>query len=96
MRLKVEERSGLIIDTSDARLDLFKTMKSPKTRQDLINMLGDVSNENLPVFHSLEKDPLVTIAVGIFDLIAKTWTIYSDNPKTTDPILVLPLVLKEG
>lgn len=94
MRLAVPEIEGYIIDLSNARLEVFKKMKAPKTRQDLINMLGDTSDSKYPVYHTLKGDPVATIAVGIFDCIARTWSIYTGNPKTDEPILVIPLVLK--
>lgn len=34
------------------------------------------------------------LSTGIFDCIKKTWSIYSDNPKNSRPIVVLPLELK--
>lgn len=86
----------MIIALSDARLALFEKMKPPRTKQDLIAMLGDQSNEKFPVYHTMKGDPVVTLAVGIFDCIARTWSIYSGNPKNSEPLMVLPLVLKES
>ena len=31
---------------------------------------------------------------GIFNLTKKTWSIYTNNPKTHQPVVVLPLVFK--
>lgn len=89
------EVTGLIIDVSDARLEVFEKMPCPKTKSDILNMLGDQSNEQYPVYHTMQGDPIVTIAVGLFDCIARTWTIWSSNPKDTEPLMVLPLVLKD-
>lgn len=89
------EIEGLIIDLSDARLALFDKMKTPKNKLDLVTMLGDQSNERFPVYHTMKGDPVVTLAVGVFDCIARTWSIYSSNPKNSQPLMVLPLVLKE-
>lgn len=95
MRLSVPEVTGLIIDSSVARLETFDRMKTPKTRADLIEMLGDETNAKLPVYHTKQDDPIVTVATGIFDCVARTWTIYGDNPKHNEPLMVLPLVLKK-
>ena len=40
------------------------------------------------------KDDARTIAVGIFNLTKKTWSIYTNNPKTHQPVVVLPLIFK--
>lgn len=32
--------------------------------------------------------------LGIFDCKKETWSLYSDNPKHNEPLVVLPLVLK--
>lgn len=32
--------------------------------------------------------------VGIIDCVEKTWSIYADNPRRTEPLVVLPLVFK--
>ena len=93
--MAVPEIEGNIIALSDHRLELFEKMPVPKTRQDLINMLGDQSDKKFPVYHTMKGDPVVTLAVGIFDCIARTWSIYSTNPKESEPLMVLPLVLKE-
>lgn len=93
--MPVPEIEGFIIDLSDARLEVFKTMKIPKTKADMVNMLGDTSNPVYPVFHTMKGDPVCTVAMGIFDCVARTWTIYNGNPKTDPPLFVLPLVLKD-
>lgn len=58
-------------------------------------MLGDQTNQQFPVYHTMKGDPIVTIAVGLFDCLARTWSIWSSNPKDTEPLMVLPLVLKD-
>ena len=97
LRLKVPEVTGLIIDSSVERMDTFKTFKKPKNKQDVIEMLGDTSAKEHQVFRgkSGEEQFLMTICVGIFDLNKRTWSLYKDNPKTNEPLIVLPLVLKD-
>lgn len=97
LRLKVPEVTGLIIDSSVERMDTFKTFKAPKNKQDVITMLGDTSAKEHCVFRDQagQEEFLKTICVGIFDLQKKTWSIYKDNPKTNEPLVVLPLVLKD-
>lgn len=92
--MPVPQIEGMIIALSDARLALFETMPPPKNRADLVRMLGDQSNKQFPVYHTMQGDDVVTLAVGIFDCIARTWSIYSTNPKESEPLMVLPLLLK--
>lgn len=93
--MPVPEIEGMIIALSDARLELFSKMPVPKTRSDLVKMLGDQSHPRFPVYHTMQGDPCVTLAVGIFDCLARTWSIYSSNPKESEPLMVLPLLLKD-
>lgn len=97
LRLNVPEVTGLIIDSSIERMDTFKTFKGPKCKEDVIEMLGDTSAKEHRVFRDEagKEEFLKTICVGIFDLNKKTWSLYKDNPKTNEPLVVLPLVLRE-
>lgn len=97
LRLKVPEVTGLIIDSSAERHETFKTFKAPKNKEDVIKMLGDTNAKEHNVFrdNAGKEEFLKTIAVGIFDLNKRTWSIYKDNPKTNEPLVVLPLVFKE-
>lgn len=46
------------------------------------------------------KMHLVTLAdfnclsIGIFDCKNRTWSLYSDNPKTHEPLVVIPMDIK--
>jgi hypothetical protein len=94
-RMQIEQMSGLIIDSSVERMKTFKMFKEPKNRGDIVKMLGDQSAVEHTVFRDGPGDMIKTIAVGIFDLVKKTWTLFSDNPKFSSPLVELPLVLKE-
>lgn len=61
-RLPVKEVDGLIIDSSNERLDTFAKFGAPKTKSDVINMLGDQSAKNHVVFR--DKGIVQTIAMG--------------------------------
>ncbi|XP_059618007.1 beta-alanyl-dopamine/carcinine hydrolase [Phlebotomus argentipes] len=95
LRLPVPEVTGLIIDSSVERMLTLRKLGEPKNRADVIEMLGDESSKIHPVFRGRRDDPIKTIAVGIFDCIARTWTLYSDNPKRNEPLVVLPLVIRD-
>nr|CAI5859111.1 unnamed protein product [Callosobruchus analis] len=83
-----------MIKSSVSRLEAFNKHGAPKTKKDVLDMLGDTSNSKYPVFRDDPNDPVLTIAVGIFDCVARTWSLYSDNPKKNEPLAVLPLVLQ--
>ena len=36
---------------------------------------------------------MIVTNLGVFDCIEKTWSIYTDKPNSTEPILVIPLQL---
>lgn len=96
LRLKVPEVTGLIIDSSVHRMNTFNKFPAPRTKSDVIKMLGDQSDPEHAVFRDQPgvEEFIKTICVGIFDLKARTWTLYKDNPKTNAPLVVLPLVIK--
>uniref|UniRef100_A0A1B6DIH8 Peptidase C45 hydrolase domain-containing protein n=2 Tax=Clastoptera arizonana TaxID=38151 RepID=A0A1B6DIH8_9HEMI len=95
LRLKIPEVGGMISQSSDERLRTMNQLPF-KCKQDVINMLGDQSGKDFTVFReSGDEDFVKTIAVGIFDCVARTWSLYTDNPKSNPPIVVLPLILKE-
>ncbi|XP_076170285.1 C45 family peptidase tan [Ptiloglossa arizonensis] len=96
LRLKVPEIDGLIIDSSVQRMETICNHPPPKSRQDILNILSDQTNDKYRVYQEINMDDRVkTIATGIFDCIGKTWSIYTDKPNSTEPILVIPLQLHD-
>lgn len=61
----------------------------------MIEMLGDESDSVYKVFRDNDFEDNKTIAVGIFDCKERTWSIYADNPKKTEPIITIPLTVKQ-
>lgn len=92
LRLPVPEVEETMM-SSKHRLAAMSTFPKPSNRKDVIKMLGDQSDKEYPIFR--ESDNAQTVAVGIFDCVEKSWSLYSDNPKTNYPILVLPLQLNK-
>lgn len=95
LRLPIEEVKGLIIDSSNDRMATFTSFPPPHSKEDVIKMLSDTSGDRFVVFGDGDKNFIKTVCVGIFDCKNRTWTLYSDNPKTNEPLVVIPLVLKE-
>lgn len=95
LRLPIEEVKGLIIDSSNDRMATFTSFAPPKTRADVIKMLGDTNSSGFQVFGDGDANFIKTVCVGIFDCKNRTLSLYSDNPKTNDPLIVLPIILKE-
>lgn len=92
-RLDIEEEPGFMVESSVARTNTFNSYPKPTKKKDVIKMFGDTSNSNYPVFN--DHGFVRTLAVGIFDCVNRTWALYADNPRNSDPIVVLPLTLKE-
>jgi hypothetical protein len=90
MHLNIEQENGFMIEFSDERMKTFDSFNVPKNRADVIQMLG----EEETVFFR-DNVFVKTIAVGIFDCSKKTLSLYSDNPKCNEPLVVLPLVIKD-
>lgn len=97
LRLPIKEVSGMIIDSSVERMKTFDKFQPPKNKEDVIEMLGDQSSVDHTVWRENGGEEYVkTVACGIFDCVERTWSLYSDNPKTNPPLVVLPLVLKKN
>ncbi|XP_033223085.1 uncharacterized protein LOC117176852 [Belonocnema kinseyi] len=97
LRLKVPEVTGVIIDSSVHRMEAIQKHSPPKNREDVINILSDQTGNKYRIFQEFGKEDYVkTIAVGIFDCIEKTWSLYTDKPSCNDPILVIPLQLNNN
>lgn len=83
------------MDSSVARMETFSSYQPPKTKEDVIKLLGDQTNPPHTVFRENgDVDEYVkTIALGVFDCLNKTCTLYSDNPTTSEPLAVISMQL---
>ena len=96
LRLKVPEVDGLIIDSSVKRMEAICKHPPAKSRHDVINILSDQTDHQYRVYQDIAPNDYVkTIATGIFDCIERTWSLYTDKPNSTEPILVIPLQLRD-
>lgn len=96
LRLTVPELQGNMMESSDARHKVIASHGVPESRNCIMRMLGDDSDSKNPVFRDDKDEFVKTLAVGIFDCVNRTWSIYSDNPKSNEPLIVLPIVLKKN
>ncbi|KAG8227771.1 hypothetical protein J437_LFUL005778 [Ladona fulva] len=65
LRLKVPEVDGMIITSSDRRHAVMDNAPSPTTKQDVINILGDDSDKEYPIYREGKSEDFVkTIATG--------------------------------
>ncbi|KAJ9586092.1 hypothetical protein L9F63_020289, partial [Diploptera punctata] len=96
LRLKMPESDvKMLMESNNHRHQCMDCFSHPKSRKDVINMLGDQTDKRYPIFREMsDSDYLITVAVGIFDCVGRTWSIYADNPKTNAPIVVLPMDVK--
>ncbi|EDW54743.1 uncharacterized protein LOC6620465 [Drosophila sechellia] len=95
-RIRQDQANDLMISSSISRMQTFGSYNPPMSEQDVRHMLGDVSGGVYCVWRENNScDEVVkTIAVGIFDLSARTISLYSDNPSETEPHCRLPLLYK--
>ena len=65
MRLQIPELCGGMIESSNHRHQCMNCFPEPKLRQDVINMLGDQSDKEQPIFREMGDDDFVkTVTVG--------------------------------
>ncbi|XP_011696938.1 PREDICTED: uncharacterized protein LOC105455363 [Wasmannia auropunctata] len=97
LRLKVEEVEGRIIESSNRRMEVISKHPPVECRQDVIDILSDQTGKDYRIYQDFgsDDDEIKTIATGIFDCIERTWSIYTDIPKTNEPILVIPMQLRD-
>lgn len=93
LRLNMAEEN--VTGGSKDRLKTLQHFSIPQNVDDIKKMLGDTSHENNWIFRCRENSDVRTICVGIFDLKLKTWSLYKDNPKQSEPVAVLHLDLKK-
>lgn len=66
MRLQIQEVTGPIIDSSIERHEVFSKIGTPKTKCDVVKMLGDQSGKVHTVFRENGGEEFIkTIAAGI-------------------------------
>jgi hypothetical protein len=70
MRLKVIETEGLIIDSSIHRMQAINRHSPPKTREEVIEILSDQTDDDFRVYQDIRPDDYVkTIATGKLETI---------------------------
>ncbi|XP_011874667.1 PREDICTED: uncharacterized protein LOC105565793 isoform X2 [Vollenhovia emeryi] len=96
LRLKVAEVDESILEGSIRRMEAISKHPPVKCRQDVIDILSDQTGENYRIYREFGGDEKVkTIATGIFDCIERTWSIYTDIPQVNEPILIIPMQLRD-
>lgn len=92
LRLKIPEVTGLIIDSSEKRMEAILKHPPAKSCQNVVDILSDQTDDEYRVYQDIRKDDAVkTICTGIFDCIERTWSLYAYKPSCSEPILVLPM-----
>ena len=93
LRLNVLECTDPYMIATKERMKTLKKFPQPNSLKDVIEMLGDQTDEHW-IFRDRPGPITKTICVGIFNLTKQTWSLYKDNPKTNEALVVLPLILK--
>ncbi|XP_077260450.1 C45 family peptidase tan [Temnothorax americanus] len=96
LRLKVPEVKGRIIQSSIRRMETILKYPPVECRQNVIDILSDQTTKDYRIYQEFgsNDDEIKTIATGIFDCIERTWSIYTDIPQINEPILVIPMQLR--
>ncbi|XP_032668197.1 uncharacterized protein LOC116842712 isoform X2 [Odontomachus brunneus] len=95
LRLKVAEVEGSIICSSERRMATISKYPPVECRQNVIDILSDQTDDEFRVYQEIDQnDPIKTLATGIFDCVERTWSIYTDKPQCNEPILVIPMELR--
>ena len=94
LRLKIPEFHDPYMSATKERMKTLQKFSEPKSLKGVIEMLGNQSHPEHWIFRDKPGPVNKTICVGIFDLKKKTWSLYKDNPKKNEPMMVLPLILK--
>ncbi|KAK9501196.1 hypothetical protein O3M35_002268 [Rhynocoris fuscipes] len=87
--LNVEE-VGLLKIASNTRELSLRNFAQPTNKYELINVLGDMSHKVHKIFTDFSSK-VISVCVAIFDVKAKTLTLYLDNPRANQPCIVLNL-----
>ncbi|KAL0280400.1 UNVERIFIED_CONTAM: hypothetical protein PYX00_001699 [Menopon gallinae] len=95
LRLDVEENQLRLMESSVHRHKSMDSLPVPKCEKGILCILGDESDTSFPLFRSGKTEFVATIATGIFNFTDMTWSIYTRNPKETEPIMVLPMDIKK-
>ncbi|KAK2586477.1 hypothetical protein KPH14_010747 [Odynerus spinipes] len=97
LRLKIPEVPGLIVDSSVSRRAAICKYPQPKCGQDVLEILSDQTDNQYRVYQEINPNDFIkTIATGVFDCIERTWSIYTDKPNCNDPVVVIPLQLRNS
>ncbi|XP_071518888.1 beta-alanyl-dopamine/carcinine hydrolase [Panulirus ornatus] len=93
LRLAIPEANGLCMESSNHRHARANDCCPPETRAALLALLSDTNDTVYPFFREGgDPDFVKTVALGVFDVVDKTWTIWMKNPQKADPLLTLPLL----
>eukprot|EP00096_Caligus_rogercresseyi_P007649 TRINITY_DN25615_c0_g1_i1.p1 TRINITY_DN25615_c0_g1~~TRINITY_DN25615_c0_g1_i1.p1 ORF type:complete len:390 (+),score=107.00 TRINITY_DN25615_c0_g1_i1:34-1203(+) len=95
LRLTAPQSDQLPLWSSNHRHEVLKTLPRVESISNVVAILGDQTDVMYSFFRDGGgKDEARTLIVGIMNLQKKTWSIYTKNPKTSIPVLVLPIVTK--
>ncbi|XP_072013690.1 beta-alanyl-dopamine/carcinine hydrolase-like isoform X2 [Amphiura filiformis] len=80
--------------SSDHRKRRIEALPVPSSVDDVLAIIGDTAgDERFPVYRSgKEPDYLFTAATGVFDMMASTFSIYTNNPANgPGPVMKIPM-----
>ncbi|XP_064101131.1 beta-alanyl-dopamine/carcinine hydrolase-like [Macrobrachium nipponense] len=95
LRLEIPEDTGLCMESSTHRHERAAVCAPPESKEALLALLSDTHDTEYAFFREGgEPDFVKTIALGVFDLLDKTWTVWMKNPRNYDCLFSLPMLFK--
>ncbi|KAL5243911.1 hypothetical protein ACI65C_011321 [Semiaphis heraclei] len=98
LHLKYPELNEAAYESSVSRESRYKQMTANKTAanlQDMLEVLGNREDDPWPIFSDKSDARVSTINLGVFDFNKKTWTMWTNDPIDTPPLLQLPLTFTD-
>ncbi|KAL7633543.1 UNVERIFIED_CONTAM: hypothetical protein RMT77_016076 [Armadillidium vulgare] len=96
LRLKIPEDFEIEGESSCHRLKCAAKNRPIESRESVLSILSSTEDRQYPFFRdgNTKEDKIKTIAIGLFDILERKWTLWVNNPKHFEPVLSLPLLFK--
>ncbi|CAH1790783.1 unnamed protein product [Owenia fusiformis] len=85
---------GIRVQLCDIRQARFDELPTPHDLESVLNIMGDENHDDFPIYKAREEGLLWnTNWSSVMDFTRKRVLVYKDNPKTSEPIAILPFSL---
>ncbi|CAH1790799.1 unnamed protein product [Owenia fusiformis] len=85
---------GIRVQLCDIRQARFDELPTPHDLESVLNIMGDENHDDFPIYRANGEGHLwFTNWSSVMDFNGKRVLVYKDNPKTSEPIAILPFSL---